>query len=294
MDKKLELEIVRRAYAKHLMAAINCDDKPLESAFAETPREEFLGPGPWQALRGPGLYTPTPSDDPVYLYTDMLFAIVPSRGLNNGQPSMHAALLRASAIVHGQHVVHVGAGTGYFTAIMARLVGPSGRVTAIEFDPDLAERARQNLGSFQNVRVLQANGAAADFDTADVIYVNAGVTRPAETWLERLNDGGRLILPLTTDASLQASSSGQFEVAQMAKRGAVFRIQRRETDFDARWLFPAAYILAEGVRDSESEAALANAFQVGDPKKVTRLYRTDDLPSERCWLQGRGWCLAYS
>jgi protein-L-isoaspartate(D-aspartate) O-methyltransferase len=111
--------------------------------------------------------------------------------------------------------------------------------------------------------------------------------------LERLSDGGRLILPLTTDASFQATSSGKFDVAQMAKRGAVFRIQRRGTDFDVRWLFPAAYILAEGVRDPESEAALANAFQIGDPKKVTRLYRTDDLPAERCWLQGRGWCLAY-
>ena len=294
MDKKLELEILRRAYAKHLMAAISCDDRRLERAFAETAREEFLGPGPWHALRGPGLYAPTPSDDPVYLYTDMLFAIVASRGLNNGQPSMHAALLRASSIVEGQHVVHVGAGTGYYTAIMARLVGPSGRVTGVEFDADLAERARTNLASFQNVHVLHANGAEAGFDLADVIYVNAGVTRPADPWLERLSDGGRLILPLTTDASLHSNSSGKFDVIQMAKRGAVFRIQRRGTDFDARWLFPAAYILAEGVRDPESEAALATAFENGDPKEVTRLYRTADLPSERCWLRGRDWCLAYS
>jgi protein-L-isoaspartate(D-aspartate) O-methyltransferase len=32
-----------------------------------------------------------------------------------------------------------------------------------------------------------------------VIYVNAGATRPADIWRDRLNDDGRLILPLTSD-----------------------------------------------------------------------------------------------
>ena len=79
----------------------------------------------------------------------------------------------------------------------------------------------------------------------------------------------------------------------MAKRGAVFLIERRGTEFDAHWLFPAAYILAEAVRDPASEAALAHAFDQGDPRKVTRLYETDDLSDDRCWLRGDGWCLAY-
>ncbi len=43
------------------------------------------------------------------------------------------------------------------------------------------------------------------FDLADVIYVNAGATRPADIWLDRLNDGGRLVLPLTTDLDLPAA-----------------------------------------------------------------------------------------
>ena len=76
MDKALELKIVRRAYAKHLMAAIGSNDLDLEKAFASIRREDFLGPGPWQTFRGPGFYIPTPSDDPVYLYTDMVFGIV--------------------------------------------------------------------------------------------------------------------------------------------------------------------------------------------------------------------------
>jgi protein-L-isoaspartate(D-aspartate) O-methyltransferase len=293
MQKRLELEIARRAYAKRIMATVGLNDSGLELAYASTPREDFLGPGPWKIFGGPGLYTPTASADPICLYTDDLIGIVPERGINNGQPSLHAILLAAARIKEGDHVVHIGAGTGYYTAIMAHLVGSSGRVTAIEFDPELAKRAKANCLASPNVQVLHANGASARFDAADVIYVNAGTTAPAQAWLEGLSDGGRLILPLTTDASVRASAEGTIDFANIARRGAVFRIERRGAEFDARWVCPAAYILAEGIRDPISEAALVNAFEIGDYQKVTRLYRSDEMPAERCWLQGSGWCLAY-
>jgi protein-L-isoaspartate(D-aspartate) O-methyltransferase len=47
------------------------------------------------------------------------------------------------------------------------------------------------------------------------------------------------------------------------------------------------------MRDATSEKALARAFGNGGLKRVTRLYRTDDIPDERCWLKGPGWCFAY-
>jgi protein-L-isoaspartate(D-aspartate) O-methyltransferase len=284
MDKQTELETVRRAYAKQILAAAGLNDPRLELAYASIRREDFMGPG---------AYTPTPSSDPVYLYTDDLIGIVPERGLNNGQPSLHAVLLSHAQIKDGEHVVHVGAGTGYYTAIIAHLVGPSGRVTAIEVDPELATKAHANLSLRRNVRVLQANGAAADFGKADVIYVSAGTTHPVQAWLDGLLEAGRLILPLTTDASVRTTEDGAIDYAKMARRGAVFQIARFGTEFSARWICPAAYILAECVRDQLSEAALALAFEKGDGKKVTRLYLSDDLPEDRCWLRGVGWCLAY-
>jgi glycosyltransferase involved in cell wall biosynthesis len=39
---------------------------------------------------------------------------------------------------------------------------------------------------------------------------------------------------------------------------------------------------------------LADAFAKGEWQQVTRLYRNEDVPDERCWLRGSGWCLAYS
>jgi protein-L-isoaspartate O-methyltransferase len=188
--KEEEMAIVRRAYAKHVVANAYVDDARVGAAFAAVRREDFLGPGPWQMLRWNGSYKTTPSDDPVYLYQDALFGIIPERGLNNGQPWLHAMLIAAAAPRSGEHVVHIGAGVGYYTAILAHMVGESGRVTAIEFDGGLAERLAANFAGQPNVRGLQGDGAQIEFDAADAIYVNAGATRPADIWLDRLNDGG--------------------------------------------------------------------------------------------------------
>ena len=277
MDKQTELAIVRHAYAKQVMAAAGIVDPRIQAAYAEVRREDFLGPGPWQMLRFPGGYCVTPDADPVLLYVDQLFGLVPERKVNNGQPSLHAALLAAAAIQEGDHVVHVGAGSGYYTAIMSSLAGTAGRVTAVEFDPGLAARARSNLASRSNVTVYEDNGATMSFGTADVIYVNAGVTHPPATWLDGLSPGGRLIIPLTI----------------AMRSGVYFRLQRRDLDFAARWLVPVGIIPAEGVRDPDAEAALEAALDKGGWNKVTRLIRGETVPDERCWLRGPGWCLAY-
>jgi protein-L-isoaspartate(D-aspartate) O-methyltransferase len=217
----------------------------------------------------------TPSADPVYLYTNDLVGIDPERHINNGQPSLHAHLLACAAPNKGDHVVHVGAGVGYYTAIMAEMVGLSGQVTAIEYEPDLAVRTERNLSVYANVSVIQGDGAAAPFDSADVIYVNAGTTKPAETWLDRLRDGGRLILPLTTDQGFRSAGPGP-----ISRRGAVFLITRQGPDYLARWVSPVAIYPCAGMRDEASELALVAAFEKGDWRRVTRLYRRADLPEE--------------
>jgi len=97
MDREPELKIIRRAFAKLVMAAGGVSDPRVEAAFAAVAREDFLGPGPWQIVRWGGGYRTTPDPDPVYLYTDDVIGILPERNLSNGQPSLHAALIAAAA-----------------------------------------------------------------------------------------------------------------------------------------------------------------------------------------------------
>src|SRR6202011_4085579 len=108
-------------------------------------------------------------------YTDDVIGILPKRNLYNGQPSLHAALIAAAAPQPGEHVLHIG--VGYYTAILAELVGATGRVTAIEYDAELAARATANLAQTPHVRVVHGDGTRIAFEPADVIYVNAGATR---------------------------------------------------------------------------------------------------------------------
>ena len=289
MDRQGELSIIRAAYAKQILAAARVDDDArLTAAFGAIRREDYVGTGPWPIMRWFRDYAITPDADPVYLYTDDLVGILPERRLNNGQPSLHAHLIHQATVAAGDHVVHVGTGTGYYTAILAHLAGSSGRVTGIEYEPELAARAKANFTGNPNVEIVEGDGAVVSLDQADVVYVNAGCTRPAENWLDRLADGGRLILPMTSDQGFSAKS-----LERTASTGAVFRIKRRGNDYFAHWISPVAIFPCAGSRDEASERALAEAFAKGGWQKVTRLYRDQEIAEERCWLRGSGWCLAY-
>jgi protein-L-isoaspartate(D-aspartate) O-methyltransferase len=290
MDRQDELSVIRAAYAKQILAAAwVVGNARLEAALSATRREDFLGAGPWWILRGFRDYRTTPEADPVYLYTNDLVGILPERNLNNGQPSLHAHLIHEAGPAAGEHVVHIGAGTGYYTAILAHLVGPSGRVTGIEYEPELATRAKTNFAAYPNVEIVEGDGTLVSFDEADVIYVNAGCTRPAESWLDRLADGGRLILPMTSDQGFFAKAP-----ERVARAGGVFRIERRGKDYLAYWISGVAIFPCAGSRDEVSERALADAFAKGGWQKITRLYRNQEIPEERCWVRGSGWCLAYN
>jgi protein-L-isoaspartate(D-aspartate) O-methyltransferase len=286
MFSEAELAVLRRSYARQVTFFGGVANEALEAAFGTVRREAYLGPGPWKILRWPGGYLTTPDADPAWLYADVLVAIAPERHLNNGQPSAHAIWIGAAGPGPGEHVVHVGAGVGYFSAIMAQMVGSSGALTAIEFDGDLAARAAVNLAGAPGATVVHGDGSAIAFAPADVIYVNAGASRPADRWLDGLKEGGRLILPLTTNAN--------FSFANSRPTGAVFKITRRGDAFDAAFIGPIGVFPCEGARDEASEQALAAAFEKGGFEKVKGLLRTDDVPDDDCWVKAPGWSLVYA
>ncbi len=99
-------------------------------------------------------------------------------------------------IHEGDHVVHAGCGTGYYSSIIAHMVGSDESVTAIEFDAELAARARTNLRHFPHVEVVSGDTSTHDPGPADAIFANAGATHPCPLWLDSLRPSGRLVLPM--------------------------------------------------------------------------------------------------
>src|SRR4030081_2626179 len=100
----------------------------------------------------------------------------------------------------GHHVLEIGAGTGYNAALMARIVGPAGAVTAVDIDEDLIARAAVHLAEagVSGVELVAADGAlgyptGAPYDRI-VLTVGSSDIRPE--WVAQLGPGGRLLLPL--------------------------------------------------------------------------------------------------
>jgi protein-L-isoaspartate(D-aspartate) O-methyltransferase len=296
MDRETELQIVRRAYARQILAAFNVVNPAVEAAYAAVPRERYVGPGPWQIVRLPGGYVQTPDDDPVFIYADNLVGLMPARHINNGQPALHASLIANTSLCAGERVVHVGAGTGYYTAILAHIVGPTGRVVAYEVEEELAARARANLAPLPNVEVIDGDALVAPIDGADLIYVSASVSRLPTSWIDGLSEGGRLLVPMSSRECFQPLAGGPVDPSKLGRAmraSAVFLITRRGDDFYARWVGPALFIPAVGSGDEASDAALTAAFEKGNARQVTRLFRREPVPAEKRWLSGEGWCLAY-
>jgi protein-L-isoaspartate(D-aspartate) O-methyltransferase len=125
------------------------------SAFSTVPRERFLGPGPWR-IKSPNwdplVYWTTPDADPKHVYHDVLIALDEKLGLNNGQPSFWAFLFDRTPLAKGETVIHLGCGTGYYTAILAELVGPTGKVTAIDIHTGNIERGKSALAAWPKSR----------------------------------------------------------------------------------------------------------------------------------------------
>jgi len=286
-----DLAVVRRAYARQMLALLDVRNKAIEAAYATVPRELFLGPPPWRISSPYAGYRDLPDADPVLVYQDILFALDRARGVNNGSPSLHAKLLDALGPRPGDRIAHIGAGAGYYTAILSELVGPSGQVTAVEFDPVLADQARRNLADRSNVSVVVGDGALWPQQSADGVYVNYAVARPADSWIDNLAQGGRLVFPLGVPGQPRSDVGGRH-----SDRGAAFRIERRPEGFAARAVSMAYFVWAEGALsdlDTADIARLRESFERGRLGDVRSLVWKAPARADRCWFAGDGWALCF-
>lgn len=291
MTKAPTIEAARNWFAEDLRIAAPVLHTPaIITAFAKVPREHYLGQGPWRLhprqFDRPAYVSPT--NEAHHLYHDVLISIDQDLEINNGLPSLWAYYLDQMALKPGAVILQVGAGVGYFTAILAELVTDSGRVIAYEIEADLAERARENLKHYPNVEVISGDATedatvdatvAENLPKLDAILVFAGATHVPENWVLRLAKTGRIVIPFTGDDHW----------------GFMLRLEKRGTTFAAASLGNCGFYHCDGARKPAEAAALETAIKAcgGTVPSLDQMHHGQpQSDAENVWYVGDGFWLS--
>lgn len=156
-------------------------DDRIRDAMGEVPREQFV---------------PEELKSVSYIDEDIEIA----RGRYLMEPRVFGRLLQAANIGSRDVVLDVGCGSGYSSAVIARLAGT---VVALESDRHLRDWATGNLErlSVDNAAVVEgdlADGYAGEAPY-DVIFVNGAVSEVPSALVEQLAGGGRLVTVVESD-----------------------------------------------------------------------------------------------
>jgi protein-L-isoaspartate(D-aspartate) O-methyltransferase len=158
------------------------DQRVLE-AMATVPRELFV-----------------PERDRRRAYADSALPI--GHGQTISQPWIVAAICEALALEGSERVLEIGTGSGYSAAVLAMLADA---VITVERVEELAIAARRLLAEIgiSQVEVVVGDGSAGLPDRApyEAIAVHATAPSPPSTLIEQLAPGGRLVIPIATDAA---------------------------------------------------------------------------------------------
>lgn len=158
------------------------------------------------------------------------------------QPAMIAGMLELLDVQPGERILEIGTGSGYHAALLAELVGASGRVTTVELDDEIAAAARERLSALGYVRVdarALDGSRRLDLGCFDRIAVTARSDDLLDPWWDALREGGRIVVPLQLDRV------GEFAIA----------FERRGDRANALGLAPCAFIALRGAGiDADVEA----------------------------------------
>jgi protein-L-isoaspartate(D-aspartate) O-methyltransferase len=123
-------------------------------------------------------------------------------GQTNSQPRTVATMLRLLDVHPGHRVLDVGSGSGWTTALLAHLTGPTGTVLGVEIVPDLVTVGSDNLRAFgMGWAAIEAAGpdvlGRPEQGPFDRILVSAAARELPGELVEQLTGAGRLVLPVS-------------------------------------------------------------------------------------------------
>lgn len=141
-------------------------------------------------------------------------------GQTNSQPSTVERMLRLLDAPVGARVLDVGSGSGWTTALLAQLVGPTGHVLGLELVPELAEWGAANLAATGQpwARIETADPdvlGKPDEAPFDRILVSAESKELPDALVEQLGVGGRMVLPVAAGLSIVRRTETGTEVTRL-------------------------------------------------------------------------------
>lgn len=158
-------------------------EHPILRAIVEVPRERFV---PLDQV------TESVRDEPIALGDALGDASV---------SAMHAYAItyRLAGVAQGHRVLDLGSGSGYGTALLARLVGPTGSVRGVEVDPELVRSSRLTLDApYATIEVGDARDAIRWTTDLDVVVAGFAWDAPPLALIARLREGAVVVLPVVT------------------------------------------------------------------------------------------------
>ncbi|AEG44801.1 protein-L-isoaspartate O-methyltransferase [Isoptericola variabilis] len=123
------------------------------------------------------------------------------QGQTCSQPSTVSAMLRLLDVPRGAHVLDVGAGSGWTTALLAHLVGPDGEVLGVERHQELAAWGAANVerAGMPWARVVEATPGVLGAPRPggwDRVLVSAAADRLPDELVDQVAPGGRMVIPV--------------------------------------------------------------------------------------------------
>ena len=124
-------------------------------------------------------------------------------GQTSSQPRTVESMLRLLDVRPGQRVLDVGSGSGWTTALLAHLVGPTGRVLGVELEPDLVTWGNGNLEQVKRpwASIVEARpGMLGLPDAAPFhrILVSAMAGELPRELVDQLHTGGVMVIPVAS------------------------------------------------------------------------------------------------
>jgi ubiquinone/menaquinone biosynthesis C-methylase UbiE len=155
-------------------------------------------------------------------------------------------VLQAAGVTAGEVVIDVGAGTGFWTAPLARLVGPSGTVFAVDVEPLMLDEVRTLVAEhgLTNVEIVQSDEASIPLDdgVADLAVLGFVLHEPPEVdaflaeIVRLLKPDGRVLVIEWQDHPTEAGPPLEYRVsaeeAQALLGAAGLAVQRIESPTD--------------------------------------------------------------